>query len=743
MEINKQKIFYFFTVFCLLFFLSNKSINADNRVVDYINRIDISNNNQNYRDMLDCVDILNGYSIAQLEDVLKKILLLVIEQYQSMTDFFVVMPIKYDIPFSKKNFVITDYQMKKKTFEISVSEKIEKKGINFTILKITVKDKKTKEQPRQIKKAISKKRDGFAQIKINDKISVFRFFNTVLDIFFIGIKKDAVVKSNKAPVQGSFVKTDNLYNVNVAGEKAAIQQGIVVFELSEVADLKPEKPIKPEMLEQPFKILDTIEAAEIENIPLSPQKPEEIKTEKIADITKIEAEEKIVIEDKKEPEIATEPPKKEEEQISKTKEQIAEIKEQIITQEKEENAPPSVENKEVVIKEQIQESPAAPIEETKLESVAPEPVKIIVSYIKRIAPSENALVKTKTPEFRWAAYSGADKYQLFISALPFSMANLILFKELQDNNYIFSNSDAVAELQDKTKYAWLVIATDKNGDIISKRDADAVSFFSLDISEKTADVIISENKVPVINSIMINNKQISAYSKGENICIDDLIDGNLKLNFIIQNFKNVKEFLLSINGSDYFSVNVNKIDDQQNIEYFYTPRNDMRFEFRIKIVNNDGSNLADDYFDELYLNYTHKTNIKMISDLIDDFCRAILYNDKDLFMNCIYENFSSNNFGYRDYNEIENTIKTEFKRTTTSLCSAKNKTIRINNSQRAEVNFQFIRYMRFIDIDVQKRLTVDSKFDLIKTDGNWKILSDRNNLNFKLWFPEIPLPPQL
>ena len=378
--------------------------------------------------------------------------------------------------------------------------------------------------------------------------------------------------------------------------------------------------------------------------------------------------------------------------------------------------------------------------------------QIVISYIRRQSPNQNSIVRILNPEFAWDNYQSAEKYQLYISRIPFSPNNLILSKELKATNYVFSTSDAIEELKDKTNYAWLVVALDKNENIISKTDVDAISYFSIElpvvikkdeVREDTQLEIVEIEQQPNIVEIMINNKPIDSYQKGEYLCRDNLLDDRFLISFSANNLSNVKILSITIDGNNYQNITFEKKTAQQKLEYSYRPTGDAVLKFAIKIQMDDDKWLTEDYFNELYINYTHKTNNQLINMLLDNFCQAILNGDNALFMSCISENFSGNFRGYRDYNEINDTIKREFRRSTTSLCSASNRTIVLNSPTRGEVTFQFRRNMYFTDIDIPKGISVLSKFDVIKENGVWKIMTDRTGLNFKAWFPTLPSPPDL
>ncbi len=266
-------------------------------------------------------------------------------------------------------------------------------------------------------------------------------------------------------------------------------------------------------------------------------------------------------------------------------------------------------------------------------------------------------------------------------------------------------------------------------------------------ADSRTDTTTTQEEIEItVSSVKVNNKSVETYLKIESMIKDDLVDGKFIIEFTVSGVKGVKQILLTLDGSSFSPVTYNTAQEPAQISYSFTPAGDKEYAFNLQIKKLNDSIIDNKFFAPLEkINYVNKTNQQLITQLLDDFCNALLTSDKTKFMTTVSEDFAGNNEGFKDYSEIETSIKNSFNKTTTNSCSYSSAKIDISSATRAKVDFTFKRRIKFNDIDKPENklrsIETDVAFDLIKTDGVWKILTDRSSLLFMRYFPLIPSPP--
>jgi hypothetical protein len=263
----------------------------------------------------------------------------------------------------------------------------------------------------------------------------------------------------------------------------------------------------------------------------------------------------------------------------------------------------------------------------------------------------------------------------------------------------------------------------------------------------TTDSEIAENVEEEIeislNMLTLNNKPVDVYEANQTIYKDELLDEKFIIKGQISDAKYIKLIRISTDdGSNFIDIKNEQASGIINFEYSYIPNESKLFVYKLIIIDKKDKEYDDNYFQGLKINYVNETNEDMINQLMDDFCNAMETNDRDLFMDCVSEDFTGNNEGFTDYNEIKTSIKKVFDKTSTLSCNYNNLKADIYSTTRAKIEFTFKRELNFIEIDRRVSIEVEAEFELIKTDDKWQILTDKSNLLFMKYFAPVPGPPE-
>jgi hypothetical protein len=380
--------------------------------------------------------------------------------------------------------------------------------------------------------------------------------------------------------------------------------------------------------------------------------------------------------------------------------------------------------------------PAVPLAEWPGKPVLPGGPAASVPY----APGTLTFVSTLTPEFSWPPCEGAASYKIYIARKPISAATTILAQEVSANSFQTSLGDFASPLRDGGTYVILIRPRDASGAFLSRPSQGSLGEFTvrLDPVRTTAPGEVD------LSMVRINDISSNTFERIAVIDREVAPEGTIRITGRLTSTAGVRGASLSLTGSESGAAWTPLPLEGADFAHQFRLAEGVVYRPVIRIETETGASILRRLPDRLeqfrFINLTQRQRIQKVLDTLVD---AYVRNDRNLLLSLIDRDYISREPEFRDYQELENSIRDQFNTQTTSTARWNTDDYSIVSPGRELIlsfNWQQrINYSRFSET---RELRETVRFNIRKINGEWRIHEDLDRKLFIRDLGILPAPPE-
>ena len=345
---------------------------------------------------------------------------------------------------------------------------------------------------------------------------------------------------------------------------------------------------------------------------------------------------------------------------------------------------------------------------------------------------------TTTPEITWPDYPGAVSYRVYIGRSNLASYNLVLAQVVTSGRKLqTATAQFTKPLVNGVRYVFTVFPRNALGASMLKSTTGLSAFFSvvLPIADTGTAGEIALTK-SMINDVSSSTLGDVAWWNRENTPLGTITwkgiltsSSTEKVTSASLIFNSTESVALTLDASGGFTH-----ERLMKVDAIFTPM--------IRVVTSNGRTV-DFSPGPKTLNYRHMTQTEEIREVLTKLADAYRANDRVSLLKLIDRDYISSATGFRDYQELDNSLRDHFNVTTTSTCRWNSEDIRIiTPAKRLEVTFQWRRNINYSTLNTTRDYQATARLDIRKIDGVWLIHEDFGRTIFATDLGPVPAPPQ-
>ncbi|MEK8024336.1 MAG: hypothetical protein AAB229_11075 [Candidatus Hydrogenedentota bacterium] len=352
-------------------------------------------------------------------------------------------------------------------------------------------------------------------------------------------------------------------------------------------------------------------------------------------------------------------------------------------------------------------------------------------------PKSKLVANTAQPNFFWTPLAGAASYKIYISRPPLTSQNTIATATVTGSRYEFNPADARLPLVDGQSYDWTVMPKDAAGRSMIQITSGFFGSFKVS-SGASATSTVSAGGYSLSN-LAINDVRAASIAPEACWTREEAPDGTMAWTGVITPRPAAAWIMAKVSDS-YVPLNIDPATGA--FSYKIPVRADGDFVARIRVMTNVGTMV--DLVPELkVIHYRHKTQVEEIRELLNKLAEAHLNNDRRALLNLIDRDYISSAEDFRDYQELDNSMRDLFNRTTTSFCRWNSEDITIVNPGKfLIVKFNWRQTINYTSLNSRRDYSTQVRLDLRRVGCKWLIREDLDRALFVKDFGSIPAPPE-